>query len=120
MSHHSVRRDVDELLTRFRTERTPVVVWGHPEGSHTHSWIHYGFRRALEHLGLATAWMPDTRRSAGKLRDLERVVVITEGQADARLRKMLRPSWLVFGHNCEVEWYRERCDFVPFNVKMLD
>jgi hypothetical protein len=113
-------REVDELLNQLRTDRTPLVVWGHPEGSHTHSWIHYGFHRALDHLGLQTSWLPDSRRSARELRDAERAVVITEGQADRRLKKALRPDWIVFGHNCDADWYRERCRFVPVHVNMLD
>jgi hypothetical protein len=113
-------RDVDELLDRLLHDAWTVVVWGHPEGSHTHSWIHYGFHRALEHLGLRSSWLPGSRRDARHLRDVDEAIVITEGQADRRLRKILRPGWIVFGHNCDADWYRERCQFVPLGVDMLD
>lgn len=113
-------REVDELLEQLRIDATPVIVWGHPEGSHTHSWIHYGFHRALEHLGLQTSWLPDNRRSAHQLRHVDRVVVITEGQDDRRLKNVVRRDWVVFGHNCDADWYRERCRFVPVHVNMLD
>jgi hypothetical protein len=112
--------EVDDFLERLRIDRTPVVVWGHVEGTHTHSWIHYGFYRALKHMGLEASWLDDTRRNAHRLRDVERAVIITEGQADDRLKKVLRPKWIVFGHNSVPEDYRDRCRFVPVHVDMLD
>ena len=36
-----------------------VIIWGHPFGSHTHSYVHEGFYRAFKHLGYDTYWFHD-------------------------------------------------------------
>jgi hypothetical protein len=41
-----------------------------------------------------------------RVADLERAIVLVEGQEDRHLLTALKPSWLVFAHNCEPEPYR--------------
>jgi hypothetical protein len=109
-----------ETVGTLRAARVPAVIWGHPLGSHTHSWIHYGFARAFEHLGFDVLWLEDSAESVDRVSDLERAIVLTEGQQDEHLPAALRPSWLVFGHNCEPTSYRAAADFIPVQVLMLD
>ena len=109
--------DVAEAL---RAAGIPVLIWGHPLGTHTHSWIHYGFARAFEHLGFDLRWLEDSEESAERVSHLERAIVLTEGQQDRNLAAAIGPRWLVFGHNCDLERYREAAHVVPVQVLMLD
>ena len=42
------------LPEAFKDRR--LIVWGYPEGTHTHSYIHRGFWRAADYLGMVTLW----------------------------------------------------------------
>lgn len=53
-----------------------VVIWGYPEETHTHSYIHKGFYRALQHLGYDVVWVDDLEESTNL--DLSDSIVITE------------------------------------------
>lgn len=37
-----------------------IVIWGHPLHSHTTSYIHYGFFKALRHMGYNVYWLENT------------------------------------------------------------
>jgi len=37
-------------------ENFQIVIFGHKLGTHTHSYIHYGFHKAFKHLGYKTFW----------------------------------------------------------------
>ena len=37
------------------------VIWGYPLNTHTHSYIHYGFFKALQHLGYDVRWFDDIK-----------------------------------------------------------
>ena len=37
-----------------------VIIWGHQLHSHTHSYIHYGFYKAFQHMGYKVYWFDDT------------------------------------------------------------
>jgi hypothetical protein len=108
-----------EAIDALRAAGVPILIWGHPLGTHTHSWIHYGFARAFEHLGFDVHWLEDSAKSVDRVRQLERAIVVVERQQDQHLLTALRPSWLVFGHNCESEPYRA-AHLVPVQVLMLD
>jgi hypothetical protein len=36
-----------------------IILWGYPLHSHTHSYIHYAFKRAFDYLGCETYWFTD-------------------------------------------------------------
>ena len=37
------------------------VIWGYPLHTHTHSYIHYGFYKALKSLGYDVRWFDDEK-----------------------------------------------------------
>lgn len=53
-----------------------VIIWGHPEHSHTHSYIHYGFFKALKYLEYDVIWVNDSEESRNI--NLENCIVISE------------------------------------------
>ena len=50
------------------------VIWGYPLHSHTHSYIHYGFFKALKSLGYDVRWFDDVNVNE----DFENCIFITE------------------------------------------
>lgn len=52
------------------------VIWGYPEHSHTHSYIHYGFYKALKYLGYDVEWIGDFEKNQNI--NLENCIIITE------------------------------------------
>ena len=36
-----------------------VVIWGHKLGTHTHSYVHFGYWRAADYLGYEVEWYDD-------------------------------------------------------------
>ena len=38
-----------------------VVIWGHPLGTHTHSYSNQGYYNAFKHLGHDIHWFPDEK-----------------------------------------------------------
>ena len=36
-----------------------IILWGYPHGSHTHSYLYYGMKRAFEYLGQEVYWFHD-------------------------------------------------------------
>jgi hypothetical protein len=78
-----------------------VIIWGHPLHSHTHSYIHYAFYRAFQHLGYETYWV--STRDEIKDVDLSGALFITEGQVDANIPR--RQDCYYILHNCSFEDY---------------
>ncbi|GEM_PF-674427 len=62
---------------------TKAVLWGHKLGTHTHSYIHYAFYKAFQHLGFETYWL-DNNDDISTL-DLSHSIFITEGQVDQKI-----------------------------------
>jgi len=79
-----------------------VVLWGHKLNSHTHSWIHWGFKRTFEHLGYKTYWLDNNDRIDHL--DLSKTLFITEGQVDQKIP--IRDDCFYIIHNCEPDKYR--------------
>ena len=79
-----------------------VVLWGHKLHSHTHSYIHWGFKRAFERLGYKVYWL-DKKDKISNL-DLSNAIFITEGQVDQGM-PLLKSSFYVL-HNCNNPRYR--------------
>ena len=78
-----------------------VIIWGHPQHSHTHSYIHEAFCRAFKHLGYETYWVSSVDEI--KNIDLAHALFITEGQVDKEIPK--RSDCYYILHNCA------RCDY---------
>jgi hypothetical protein len=83
-----------------------VVVWGHANFSHTHSYIHYGFEKAFRYIGYPTYWVNtlDEIRSL----DLANTLFITEGQVDKDIP--IRSDCFYILHNCEWSKYKRLFD----------
>jgi glycosyl transferase family 1 len=109
-----------EAIEALRLARIPAIIWGHPLGTHTHSWIHYGFARAFERLGFDVMWLEDTPESAQRVAGFERAIVLAETQQDRHLRAAVKPSWLVLAHNCDRAAYAPVDYWVQIQVRMLD
>lgn len=105
-----------------------VIIWGHPLHSHTHSYIHWGFYRAFQHLGYEVYWVSDI--SEIKSLDLSGTLFITEGQVDSSMPK--RKDCYYILHNCKRDEYRgllngDRCillqvythDCIPYVTEKL-
>lgn len=79
-----------------------VVIWGHKLHTHTHSYIHFGFKRAFDYLGYNTLWLDDND-------DIEHInfkntLFITEGQVDNNI-PLLEDGYYVL-HNCNCDKYK--------------
>ena len=79
-----------------------VVLWGHKLHTHTHSYIHWGFKRAFEHLGYETLWL-DYRDAINNI-DFSNSLFITEGQVDRGIP--VRDDCYYVIHNCKPDKYR--------------
>ena len=79
-----------------------VVLWGHKLHSHTHSYIHWGFSRAFQHLGYETHWF-DARDNVSTF-DFSNSLFITEGQVDQNIP--IRDDCYYIIHNCRPDKYR--------------
>lgn len=83
-----------------------VVIWGHKLHSHTHSYIHWGFKRAFEHLGYKVHWL-DNGDNISKL-NLKNSLFITEGQVYQNM-PVRNDSYYIL-HNCPKEPYQHLLD----------
>ncbi len=79
-----------------------VVLWGHKLHSHTHSYIHWGFKRAFEHLGYKTLWLDNT--DSTKNIDFSNSLFITEGQVDKNIPVLDDCFYII--HNCKPNKYQ--------------
>jgi len=79
-----------------------VVIWGHKLHSHTHSYIHWAFHRAFEHLGYDTYWF-DNDDDVSTF-DFSNSLFITEGQVDQKMP--VRKDCFYILHNCSGEQYK--------------
>ena len=79
-----------------------VCIWGWPLHSHTHSYIHNGFFRAAQHLGLRAVWLDNVQGAGDWLPP--NTLFITETQVDSHIP--LRQDCFYALHNCDAEKYR--------------
>lgn len=93
-AHHPVR-DVNK-----------VILWGHKLHSHTHSYIHFGFHRAFQHLGFDTYWF-ENRDDVSSF-DFSNSLFITEGQVDQNIP--IRDDCYYIIHNCKPSKYQHLLD----------
>lgn len=80
-----------------------VIIWGHPLGSHTHSYIHWSFYKTFSHLGYETHWFNDDMET-GDI-DFSNCLFITEGQVDKKI-PLFPDSYYVL-HNADAKKYRD-------------
>ena len=93
-----------------------VVIWGHSLHSHTHSYIHYAFYRAFNHLGHETYWFDSI---ADVNLDLSGALFIVEGQVDGNIPLLKDCKYLL--HNCNLEKYQDaNVDFKVLQVYSND
>ena len=59
-----------------------VVIWGHPLGTHTHSYSNQGYYKAFKRLGYETYWFPD--EEPDKDFDFSNCIFIGEGDSGAK------------------------------------
>jgi hypothetical protein len=73
-----------------------IVIWGYPLHTHTHSYIHNGFKKGFEHLDHEVHWFHDEDYPEDF--DYDNCVFLTEGFADKNIP--LRSTSTYFVHVC--------------------
>ncbi len=73
-----------------------IVIWGYPLHTHTHSYIHNGFKKGFESLGQEVYWFHDDDYPEDF--DYDDCVFLTEGFADKNIP--LRKNSTYFVHVC--------------------
>ena len=74
-----------------------VVIWWYPYGKHTHSWIHFAFHRAFEHLGYKVSWVENRKESLPPKN--QKTIFVTAHPEDSILLENASPHWIIFDHN---------------------
>ncbi len=80
------------------------IVWGHEHYSHTHSYIHYGYFKAAQHLGWDVEWLTNTIENQSKFSNTDEYLFFTEGQVDSNIP--INPNAFYILHNCDLEKYK--------------
>lgn len=88
---YSAVRDVDR-----------VIIWKFPLHSHTHSYIHWGFYRAFEHLGYQTYWVQN-EQELNSINLANSLFFVSGGQEQG---VPLRDDCYYITHNCEGVRYK--------------
>jgi len=83
-----------------------VVLWGYKLHSHTHSYIHFGFKRAFDQLGYQTYWLDDTDDVSDI--DFSNSLFITVGGQENKIP--LRHDCRYVLHNCDMAKYQSLLD----------
>jgi hypothetical protein len=73
-----------------------VIIWGYPDQSHTHHYIHYGWHKGFKHLGYDTYWFHDGLYPDDF--DYSNSLFITEGYVDKNIP--LDITSIYFVHVC--------------------
>jgi hypothetical protein len=79
------------------------IAYGHKLHTHTHSYIHYGFIRAFQHLGYTTYWLDKNDTSKFPFIDFTNAIFLTEGQVDTNIPLVPTAKYIL--HNCDVSKY---------------
>lgn len=74
-----------------------VIIWGHKNNGHTHSYIHYGYYKAFKHMGYETYWFDDIDPKSLNL-DFSDTLFLTEGQVDKNIP--IEKSSIYILHHC--------------------
>lgn len=78
-----------------------IVLWGYKLHSHTHSYIHFGFKKAFEFLGYKTMWF-DNSDDVYNI-NFSNSLFITEGNVDEKIP--IRDDCYYVIHNCDYTKY---------------
>ncbi len=90
-------------LNAFTVQIDRIIIWGHKLHSHTHSYIHFGFYKAFQHLGYPVYWFDDA--DYPKDFDYSNALFIVASQVDKNV-PLREDSYYVY-HHC---WCKEhRC-----------
>jgi hypothetical protein len=73
-----------------------VIIWGYPDQSHTHHYIHYGWHKGFKHLGYDTYWFHDEAYPSDFY--YYNSIFITEGYVDKNIP--LDATSIYFVHVC--------------------
>lgn len=96
------------------------IVWGHKYNNHSHSHIHYGYKKAFEYLGWETYWF-DNMDDVSNF-DFSNSLFLTEGQVDAAMP--IRNDCKYILHNCHMDRYQpiiNNCLVIQvYNIAVLD
>ena len=98
-----IKKRIANLLTELEIEH--IVVWGHPLGSHTHSYIHEAFVKTGKYVGIDTHWVPQLTHhvSNGQIVNydgpVDNCLFITEGQVIDGMPQSVN-SWYLM-HNVD-------------------
>jgi hypothetical protein len=90
-----------------------VIIWGHKLHSHTHSYIHYGFHKAFNHLGYKCLWL-DNSDDISNI-NFSNSLFITEGQVDNNIP--IRNDSIYLLHNCNTTKYSSINNV--FNIQVI-
>lgn len=75
-----------------------IVVWGHKLGTHTHSYVHFGYWRSAEYLGYQVEWFDDNDDISGV--DFSNTIFITETNVCKNMP--VRDDCIYFNHNVDL------------------
>jgi hypothetical protein len=87
----------------METNIKQIILWGHKLHSHTHSYIHFGFKKGFEYLGYKTYWF-DNNDDISNF-DFTSSLFITEGQVDKNIP--IRDDCYYVLHNVNFDKYKE-------------
>lgn len=73
-----------------------VIIWGHKLGSHTHSFVHFGYYRAAKFLGYDTYWMDDNDDVSNF--DFSNSIFITDSSNPISEKIPIRKDCIYFDH----------------------
>ena len=99
-----------------------IVIWGHPLHSHTHSYIHGGFKKGFEHMGHEVHWFNNDDYPSSDEFDYGDCLFITEGYDDKNIPIVDSSTYFV---HCCVNPYKylgagARLIDIRYNVKELN
>ncbi len=86
----------------METNIKQIILWGHKLHSHTHSYIHFGFKKGFEYLGYKTYWF-DNNDDISNF-DFSNSLFITEGQVDKNIP--IRDDSYYVLHNVNFDKYK--------------
>lgn len=94
----------------METNIKQVVLWNYKLHSHTHSYIHYAFKKAFEHMGYKTLWL-DSKDNIKNIDFTNSLFIAASQDENIPLRV---DSYYVL-HNCNMKKY----DMIPYKHKLI-
>lgn len=88
-----------------------VVLWGHKLGTHTHSYVHFGYWRAAGYLGYQVEWFDDNDDVSSI--DFSNTIFITETNVCKNMP--VRDDCIYFNHNVDLAFSKTDRD-TPYRL----